>query len=207
LRSPVRHYRNDGLPVVIVQNLPLTQQFIIVALDSSKSFVARSAPMNTLQKTTHVLSVLAWALWMGGFTFFTSVSLRVAHKVLSEAQEFGYVTQVVTDRLNVIGLIASLLLLAQLAAHWQVLVRWRRFLLGFTWLIMAVTLAFLFNLHNAIDAVVNFEQRVVIDPDAFELVHVRYKQVATVQWLAAVLHLTVMLTASRSESRADQDAQ
>lgn len=163
--------------------------------------------MNILQQTIHVLSVLAWALWMGGFTFFTSVSLRVAHNVLSESHEFGFVTQVVTDRLNVIGLIASLLLLAQLAAHWQVLVRWRRFLLGFTWLIMAVTLAFLFNLHNAIDAVVNFEQRVVIDADAFEPVHVRYKQVATVQWLAAVLHLTVMLTASRSESRADQDAQ
>lgn len=142
---------------------------------------------------------------MGGFTFFTSVSLRVAHKVLSESQEFGYVTQVVTDHLNVIGLIALLLLLAQLAAHWQVLVRWRRFLLGFTWLILAVTLAFMFNLHNAIDALVNFEQRVVIDYDAFEPVHRHYKQIATVQWLAAVVHLTVMLTASRSESRADQD--
>ena len=144
---------------------------------------------------------------MGGFTFFTSVSLRVAHKVLNESQEFGFVTQVVTDRLNVIGLVALLLLLAQLAAHWQVLIRWRRFLLGFTWLVMAVTLAFLFNLHNAIDVAVNFEQRTVIDYDAFEPVHVRYKQVATVQWLAAVTHLTVLLTAGRSESRADQDAQ
>ena len=162
--------------------------------------------MNTLQQTIHVLSVLAWALWRGGFTFFTSVSLRVAHKVLSESQEFGFVTQVVTDRLNLIGLIASLLLLAQLAVHWQVLVRWRRFLLGSTWLILAVTLAYLFNLHHAIEAVVDFEQRVVIDRDAFELVHVRYKQVATVQWLAAVLHLTVMLTANRSESRPDLDA-
>jgi hypothetical protein len=164
---------------------------------------ARSAPMNTLRQTIHVLSVLAWALWIGGFTFFTSVSLRVAHKVLSEAQEFGYVTQVVTDRLNVIGLIASLLLLAQLAAHWQVLVRWRRFLLGFTWLILAFTLAYLFLLHHALEAVVDFEQRMVVDADAFEPLHRRYKQVTSVQWLGAVLHLTVMLTASRSESRKD----
>ncbi len=163
--------------------------------------------MNELRQTIHVLSVLAWALWMGGFTFFTSVSLRVAHKVLSESREFGFVTQVVTDRLNVIGLIASFLLLAQLVAHWRVLARWRRFLLGFTWLILAITLGFMFNLHNAIDVVVNFEQRVVIDYDAFEPVHRRYKQVATVQWLAAVIHLSVILTASRSERRAYRDAQ
>ena len=163
--------------------------------------------MNNLRQTIHVLSVLAWAVWMGGFTFFTSVSLRVAHKVLSESQEFGFVTQVVTDRLNVIGVIALILLLAQWATHWQGLVRWRRLLLGFTWLILAVTLAYLFNLHHEIDTVVNFEQRVVIDYEAFEPIHRRYKQVATVQWLAAVVHLTVMLTASRSEHRADQDAQ
>jgi len=142
---------------------------------------------------------------MGGFTFFTSVSLRVAHKVLSEAQEFGYVTQVVTDRLNVIGLIAVLSLLAQLAAHWQVLVRWRRFVLGITWLILAITLAYLFNLHHALAATVDFAQRVVVDADTFEVVHRRYKQVASVQWLAAVLHLTVMLTACRSEGHADQE--
>ena len=121
--------------------------------------------MNTLRQTFHVLAVIAWALWMGGFTFFTSVSLRVAHKVLSEAQEFGYVTQVVTHRLNVIGLIAALLLLAQLAAHWPVLVRWRRMLLGISWFILALTLAYLFHLHDAIAATVDFEQRVVIDAE------------------------------------------
>lgn len=163
--------------------------------------------MSTLRQTLHVLAVLAWALWMGGFTFFTSVSLRVAHRVLHKAQEFGFVTQLVTDRLNAIGVIASLLLLAHLAAHWQILVRWRRLLLGVTWLLLAVTLVCLFNLHHAIVAVVDFEQRVVVDADTFERVHRRYKQVASVQWLAAVLHLTVMLTAGRSESLADQEAQ
>ncbi len=162
--------------------------------------------MNNLRQTIHVLSVLAWALWMGGFTFFTSVSLRVAHKVLSETKEFGFVTAGVTDRLNVIGVIALLLLLAHLVAHWQVLVRWRRFLLGFTWVILAVTLALMFNIHNAIDAVLNLQQRVVVDYDAFEPVHRHYKQVATAQWLAAVIHLTMMLTASRPASSGDQHA-
>jgi len=161
--------------------------------------------MNNLRQTIHVLSVLAWAVWMGGFTFFTSVTLRVAHKTLSESQEFGFVTQVVTDRLNVIGVIALLLLLAQLASHWRILVRWRRFLLGFTWLILVVTLAYLFNLHHALETMVDFEQREVIDAEVFEPVHRRYKQVAGVQWLAAVVHLAVMLTASRSGKRADQD--
>ncbi len=163
--------------------------------------------MNNLRQTLHVLSVLAWALWMGGFTFYTSVSLRVAHRVLSESKEFGFVTAEVTDRLNMIGSVAWILLLAHLATHWHGLVRWRRFLLSFTGVILAVTLAYMFNLHHAIEAMLNFEQRVVIDYDAFEPVHRHYKQVATAQWLAAVVHLTVMLTTSTSVSRGDQDAQ
>ena len=63
------------------------------------------------------------------------------------------------------------------------------------------------DVHNAIDAVIDFEQRVVTDADAFEPLHVRYKQVAAAQWLAAVVHLTVMLTTNRTERQADHDGQ
>lgn len=150
--------------------------------------------MNALRKTTHVLSVLAWALWMGGFTFYTAVSLRVAHKVLQDTTAFGFVTQVVTDRMNLIGLVAVVLLFAQLATHWQIFAPWRRVLLGISWLILAITLAWLFQLHDAIDTLLDFQQRVVTDDNAFELVHNRYEMVATIQWLVAVIHLAVMLT-------------
>lgn len=164
--------------------------------------------MNALRRTIHVLSVLAWALWMGGFTFYTSVSLRVAHKVLGNTREFGFVTQVVTDRMNLIGLVAVILLLAQVMTHWNVFVRWRRLLLGSTWLILGLTLALLFNLHDAIDALLDFQRRVVTDDHSFERVHNRYELVATIQWFIAVVHLAVMLTHEQSAaSGPDQRAQ
>ena len=62
-------------------------------------------------------------------------------------------------------------------------------------------------MSSAIEAVVDFEQRAVIDGDAFEPIHRRYKQIAGVQWLAAVVHLTVILTASRSDPRPNGSAQ
>lgn len=150
--------------------------------------------MNALRQTIHVLSVLAWALWMGGFTFYTSVSLRVAHKVLNDPSEFGFVTQIVTDRLNLIGLAAVILLAAQLATHWRLLPRWQRILLSSTWIILAITLALLFKLHNAIDALLDFTHHAVTDGAAFELAHNRYELVATIQWFTAVIHLVVVLT-------------
>ncbi|MBG88608.1 MAG: hypothetical protein CMO80_17140 [Verrucomicrobiales bacterium] len=156
--------------------------------------------MNALRKTLHVLAVLAWALWMGGFTFYTAVSLRVAHKVLGDSGEFGFVTQIVTDRLNLIGTVAVVLLLAHLLSHWQVFTSRRRRILMGTWLILAITLAQLYHVHNLIDALLDFELRRVPDRAAFEAVHDRYELIATVQWLCAVIHLAMMLTHERVNS-------
>jgi len=149
-----------------------------------------------------VLSVLAWALWMGGFTFFTSVSLRVAHRVLGEPGEFGFVTQVVTDRLNAIGLVAVTLLGARLAAGWSALRGRGRILLSGTWLILAVTLALLFLQHNQIDALLDFQNRRVLDHAQFQVAHNRYELIATIQWLAAVLHVVALLLSPPADSPA-----
>lgn len=150
--------------------------------------------MSAMRKTIHVVAVLAWALWMGGFTFFTAVSLRVAHRVLDDPGDFGFVTQTVTDRLNIIGLVAVVLLLAQLTSHWRILASRPRFAMTCTWLTLAITLGLMFLQHNQIDGLLDFQQRLVTDRDAFERVHDRYEMTATIQWLAAVVHLAVMLT-------------
>jgi len=150
--------------------------------------------MNAFRKISLVMSVLAWALWMGGFTFFTAVSLRVAHKVLDDPGDFGFVTQVVTDRLNVIGLVAVLLLAVQLASVWRPMPLRSRLFVSATWLTLAITLGLMFVQHNQIDVLIDFQQRVVLDHDAFEVIHNRYELVATIQWFAAVVHLACLLT-------------
>ena len=48
------------------------------------------------------LSVLSLAVWVGGFTFYSAVVIPVLHDVLGSL-DTGYVTQRVTDFLNVAG--------------------------------------------------------------------------------------------------------
>jgi hypothetical protein len=159
--------------------------------------------MNSLRKVIHVLAVLAWALWMGGFTFFTSVSLRIGHQIFDDSSEFGFVTRGVTDRLNSIGLLAIILLAAYLASHWQWLSRRVRVLLGTSWLVLAITLGLMFLQHNEIDTYLDFQQRVVTDHESFNVIHSRYKLVSTIQWIAAVVHLAVMLVNPVTRSTRD----
>jgi hypothetical protein len=145
------------------------------------------------RKFISVLAVLAWALWMGGFTFFTSVTLRVGHKVLENYSEFGFVTQMVTDRLNVIGLVAVFLLILHLASHWRLLSPVPRIWLATSWSILAITLGVMFWQHNQIDALIDLQQRTVTDHQTFNVIHSHYKMTATFQWIAAVSYLVVML--------------
>lgn len=49
-----------------------------------------------------LLCLLALSVWMGGFTFYSAVVIPVLHDSLGSL-ETGYVTQRVTDYLNVIG--------------------------------------------------------------------------------------------------------
>lgn len=162
--------------------------------------------MAAARKVFDVLAVLAWALWMGGFTFFTAVSLRVAHKVLDDPGDFGFVTQVVTDRLNAIGLVAVLLLAAQLAGAWKSMTKRPQIAMVTTWLTLAITLGLMFMQHNQIDALIDFQQRVVLDHDAFEVIHNRYELVATIQWFAAVVHLALMLTGRTERGKAPESS-
>jgi hypothetical protein len=48
------------------------------------------------------LCLLTLAVWVGGFTFYSSVVIRALHASLG-SMETGYVTQQVTDYLNAIG--------------------------------------------------------------------------------------------------------
>jgi hypothetical protein len=52
------------------------------------------------------LAVAAMAVWMGGFTFYGGVVVPILHDTLDSLQAGG-ITRAVTDRLNLIGAVAS----------------------------------------------------------------------------------------------------
>src|SRR5436190_19571918 len=64
------------------------------------------------------LFTVATALWLGGFTFYSTVVIHTGHRVLGGLLEVGFVTQRVTSWLNLIGVVALLVLL------WLVIVTW-----------------------------------------------------------------------------------
>lgn len=97
------------------------------------------------------LCVLSLAIWVGGFTFYSAVVIPVLHDVLGSL-DTGYVTQRVTDFLNVAGVVAVLFWWAAVWVEWPIgSVRVRRLRLGLlagTTLLLAVLIV----LHRVMDA-------------------------------------------------------
>ena len=144
--------------------------------------------------------VLLLAVWWGGFTFYALVVVPTGHHVLRSKVRQGFITQQVTNKLNALGAVT----LAALA--WQVVAvrraksrRWLR-IATISWAALAVTLALLVWLHPHLDALLDPVARSVADDAKFYALHRWYLIVATVQWLAGMIHAATLLTESPSQS-------
>src|SRR6266851_5539710 len=143
------------------------------------------------------LFTVASALWLGGFTFYSTVVIHTGHRVIGGLLEVGFVTQRVTFWLNLIGVAALLIFL------WNVIAMWRgpcvnmRWALAVTWLIMAAVQVSLFVLHPALDNVLDTHTHQILDRLCFRSLHNTYLTVSTVQWAAGLLHLWFALAVWR----------
>ena len=129
----------------------------------------------------YFFALAAITLWLGGLTFYAAFVVPIGSSIHGSMQQ-GLVTQVVTNRLNVVGVVAIGLLGWQC---WSVRSWWLR---GTWCLLVAVQLA-LFAAHLPLDAMLDAEQVSVTDPDQFYQLHRVYLILTTVQWLAGTLHL------------------
>ena len=153
--------------------------------------------MLTLPRRLLVLSALMF--WQGGFTFYSAVVIQVGAEVFHSHLDQGFVTQRVSNYLNLAGA-AALPLLA-----WDVLasrdVRWRRRLRWAVWAVLAGTLALLAWMHVRLDALLDAEQFRILDRETFRAEHQRYLIVSTVQWAAGLVALALALRAWQVEDR------
>ena len=138
--------------------------------------------------------MLLFAVWFGGFTFYALVVVPTGHHVLRSKVRQGFITQQVTNKLNVLGAITLV------ALAWQVVAvrraksrRWFR-VASISWMALAVTLAVLFWLHPQLDALLDPTARSVMDDEKFYALHRWYLIVATAQWLAGMVHAGALLT-------------
>ena len=136
-------------------------------------------------------TVLALAVWFGGFTFYSTAVISTSQEVLHSHLRAGLITQQVTNWLNWISLPA----LAICAVNWFVQRKDpRRFwvwMLGVAFAGMVVTQITLFPAHRVLDARIMDHQ--IADEAAFFGLHRLYLVLSTLQWCATVAYIWVTL--------------
>jgi hypothetical protein len=146
-----------------------------------------------LETARRYLVVLAIALWLGGFTFYSVVVIHTAHHVLDSMLETGLITQKVSGWLNWIGVGTLVILLWNVLANWREQQRWLRNILIVMWVIMAAVEVWLFVLHPVLDRQINLETRHLVDRQQFRPTHTLYVTLSTVQWIAGLIYTVFAL--------------
>jgi hypothetical protein len=126
--------------------------------------------------------VLAYAAWQGGFVFYGGVVVPVGSAVLNSDVQQGFVTQRVTQWLNVAGV--GCLAVWAWALRTQSINRCR-----LCWILWSIVLALLMaqlGLHPVMDRLLDGQHQVVLDPLWFSRLHKAYLITSTLQWIAGM---------------------
>jgi hypothetical protein len=144
--------------------------------------------MSLLATIRRFLFIAAVAFWLGGFTFYTSVVIHIGGRSLGSVRQ-GFITQRVTDWLNVAGAVALPLMFWNMAATWRARTRPLRLALAATWVLMALVQIELFALHPLMDRLLDAGAKHVLDYERFDRIHYVYLMSSTVQWAAGLVHV------------------
>lgn len=135
-----------------------------------------------------VIAVIAW--WLGGFTFYAGVAVPVGMQVLGSHRTVGFVTERVTNWLNVGGVVALFILFGNTVISWRISGKWVRNTLIITWPLMAAIEVELILLHPVMDRLLTAHPyRMILDEDRFEFLHHVYLISSSVQWGIGLLHV------------------
>lgn len=146
-----------------------------------------------------ILVVLSGAIWLGGLTFYASVVIPMAHRVLGSHTTVGFITQQVTGWINVVAVIALLVFLANLFATRTAQRRRMRITVWTAWAVMAAIQAGLFVLHPTLDRLLDAEALEILDPERFYPLHQLYLIGTSVQLLAGLVFLACVLAVWRRQ--------
>lgn len=134
------------------------------------------------------ICVCSVGFWLGGFTLHALVVIPAGHDLLG-SRTIGFVTQRVTEILNIAGVVTVVLLLLNLLLHWRGGSMLQRVTLAFTWTMLAATLLLQFGLHFKISGTLESTSRSIRDQLQFRRLHTAYERVAMVQWFSGLMHL------------------
>ena len=146
------------------------------------------------------LLIATFALWFGGFTFYVSFVVPIGTEVLGSARTQGFITQQVTNWLNVVCGCALGLMLLETIRGWKTCsnrVRWTE--LSMLVLIGSFLIALAW-IHPVMDRMISAGNESITDAARFYGLHRIYLWLCTFQWIAAWIWLFLSVWAWRVES-------
>jgi hypothetical protein len=154
----------------------------------------RSANLKNAGLILHrLIFILLMCLWFGGFTFYSLVVIHTGHRVFGDHRQVGFLTQRVTEWLNLIGLGAIAMMLWTAAIEFPKATRLARWILGSTCVLIIAVQAALFFLHPQLDGFLDVASQTIHDRHQFKRLHLIYMNLSTVQWSATILYLGAVL--------------
>jgi len=143
------------------------------------------------------LLLVALAFWMGGFSLYFGVVVRIGDQVIGGTEQ-GFTTRQISWWLNIAGLVTIGLMWLHLCFH-------RSWILILSLLAVSVTHGWLMFRHSQLEALLDPESMSVLDAPRFAVLHENYEFLSGCQWLAAMIYLAGLLAAiSKSPAPPDR---
>lgn len=133
------------------------------------------------------LLLVAFAFWMGGFSLYFGVVVRIGDGLIGGTEQ-GFITRQVSWWLNIAGLVT----LGLMAVHLYFVRTW---VLVLSLLGIAVTHGVLMFRHQQLEGLLDPDSMSVLDPQQFAVLHENYEFLSGCQWLAAMIYLGGLLLA------------
>lgn len=143
-----------------------------------------------MQLIRQFVLLVALMFWQGGFMFYGGVVVPVGGHILGSETKQGFITQSVTNYLNLAGFVCVTLWAENL---WH---ERRRGVTKLEWGTLAFTVAtlgILAVIHVNMDRILDSSSASVVNPRQFDLFHKLYIGTSSIQWLASLLMLVLAL--------------
>lgn len=152
----------------------------------------------------HLILLVLFATWFGGFTFYTAIVVPIGTDVLGSSRTQGFVTQQVTNKLNLIGGPTILMMLIDLTYFRRTRARKVNLCFAATLTGIAVLWFVLLIVHPMLDAMLEPDHEHVLDDAKFYSLHRVYLWASTIQWLLCWVWLALYVSGNipLSHSRA-----
>jgi hypothetical protein len=141
------------------------------------------------------------AFWWGGLSFYALVVVPIGVDVLGGETEQGFITQRVSNIINLAGVGTLVILLWSMFTIWRDRGRIAKIGLAGSWIVMVITQAVLLAMHPRLDAMLDAQSHSINDPASFHSIHELYLTIVGVQWTAGLMHFVLILLRAEMISR------